>query len=81
MTSSYLYDIISIGEEGKIMDVNVITSLIGSLGFPIACCIALFWYMTKMAKQHKEEMDKMSEAINNNTAVMNRLIEKIEGDK
>ena len=63
------------------MDVNVITSLIGSLGFPIACCIALFWYMTKMAKQHKEEMDKMSEAINNNTNVMNRLIEKIESDK
>lgn len=76
-----MYDIIGIGEEGKIMDVNVITSLIGSLGFPIACCIALFWYMTKMAKQHKEEMDKMSEAINNNTNVMNRLIEKIESDK
>lgn len=60
------------------MDVQVITSLIGSLGFPIVCCIALFWYITKTAKQHKEEMDKMSEAINNNTNVMNQLILKLE---
>lgn len=60
------------------MDVQVITSLIGSLGFPIVCCIALFWYITKSAKQHKEEMDKMSEAINNNTNVMNQLILKLE---
>ena len=60
------------------MDVQVLTSLIGSLGFPIACCIALFWYITKTANQHKEEMDKMSEAINNNTNVMNQLILKLE---
>lgn len=60
------------------MDIQVITSLIGSLGFPIVCCIALFWYITKSAKQHKEEMDKMSEAINNNTNVMNQLILKLE---
>lgn len=61
------------------MDVQLITSLIGSLGFPIVCCIALFWYLTKTAKQHKEEMDRMSEAINNNTNVMNQLILKLEG--
>ena len=60
------------------MDASAIASLVGSLGFPIACCIALFWYLTKMQKQHKEEMDKMSEAINNNTAVMNQLIDKLE---
>ena len=60
------------------MDMQVITSLIGSLGFPIVCCMTLFWYLTKTAKQHKEEMDKMSEAINNNTNVMNQLILKLE---
>lgn len=60
------------------MDMPAITTLIGSLGFPIACCIGLFWYLTKAANQHKEEMDKMSEAINNNTNVMNQLISKFE---
>ena len=59
------------------MDITGITTIIGSLGFPIACCIALFWYITMIGKQHKEEMDKMSEAIKNNTTVMNQLVEKL----
>lgn len=59
------------------MDVAGISTLIGSLGFPIACSIALFWYITVLGKQHKEEMDKMSEAIKNNTTVMNQLVEKL----
>ena len=63
------------------MDVTTVTSLIGSLGFPIACCIALFWYLTKIDARHKEEMDKMSEAINNNTNVMNNLLEEIRRGK
>ena len=62
---------------GRFMDVSTATNLIGSLGFPIACCIALFWYLTKTNTQHKEEMDKMSEAINNNTQAMNQLIAKL----
>ena len=60
------------------MDIQAITTLIGSLGFPIVCCIGLFWYLTKTANMHREEMNKMSEAINNNTTVMNQLILKLE---
>lgn len=60
------------------MDVNSVLTAVGSLGFPIVACIALFWYITKQNEKHKEEMDKMAEAINNNTKVMNTLIEKIE---
>lgn len=60
------------------MDYNVIASLVGSLGFPIVCCIALFWFLNKTSAQHKEEMNKMSEAINNNTKVMNELITEIK---
>mgnify|MGYP000712549815 CR=1 FL=1 len=29
------------------MDVTMVTQLIGSLGFPIVCCGALFWYLVK----------------------------------
>lgn len=60
------------------MDYNLIASLVGSLGFPIVCCIALFWFLNKTFAQHKEEMNKMSEAINNNTNVMNELITEIK---
>lgn len=59
------------------MDVNVITQLIGSLGFPIVCCGALFWRMIKSDEKHQQEMDKMSDALNNNTLALTRLTEKL----
>ena len=60
------------------MDVNVLIQLVGSLGFPIVACGALFWRMVKSDEQHKEEMNKMSEALNNNTAALVKLTEKID---
>lgn len=71
------------------MDLNLIMTLVGSLGFPIVACIGLGWYvkymtdtnrsdMTEMRKEHKEEMTKMTEAVNNNTIVIQKLIDKID---
>ncbi len=59
------------------MDVNTIMQIIGSLGFPIVACAALFWQNTKTNEQHKEEMDKMREALDNNTQALIRLAAKI----
>lgn len=61
------------------MDTNVIVQLISSLGFPIACCIAMFWQNNKLNENHKEETCKLNEAINNNTIALNHLIDKIGG--
>lgn len=55
------------------MGVNEITSLISTVGFPIVCCIALFWRMMKADDQHKQEMDKLSEALNNNTIALTKI--------
>lgn len=55
------------------------TSIITQIGFPIAVCLICFWYIKKIQEDHKAEMDKMSEAINNNTLVMQRLLDKIGG--
>lgn len=71
------------------MDLNIIMTLVGSLGFPIVACIGLGWYvkymtdtnrsdMTEMRKEHKEEMTKMTEALNNNTLVIQKLIDKLD---
>lgn len=60
------------------MDANSIIQLVGSLGFPIVACGALFWRMIKSDEQHKEEMAKMSEALNNNTSALVKLTEKLE---
>lgn len=60
------------------MDINVITQLIGSLGFPIMVAIACFWYINKQSEQHKAEIDKLTEAVNNNTLVVQKLLDKWE---
>ena len=60
------------------MDVNTLIQLVGSLGFPIVACGALFWRMIKSDEQHKEEMNKMSEALNNNTSALVKLTERLD---
>ena len=60
------------------MDMQAITSLIGSLGFPIVCCIAMFSMLNKEREAHKEEMDKMNATINNNTLALQALADKLD---
>ena len=60
------------------MDINSLIQLVGSLGFPIVACGALFWRMVKSDEQHKEEMNKISEAINNNTSALVKLTERLD---
>lgn len=71
----------SIYKEVKRMTFQDILTLIGSYAFPIIMCIAFFWKLDKDSEQHKEEMDKMSEALNNNTLTIQRLIDHMEGQK
>ncbi len=59
------------------MDANAITSLIGSLGFPIVACIAMFWKMNKQDELHKEEIEKVTVALNNNTIALTKLVDKV----
>jgi len=60
------------------MDVGVITQLISSLGFPIACVCAMFYYWNKEREAHKTEMQAMTEALNNNTVALTKIQAIIE---
>ena len=60
------------------MDVGVVTQFISNVGFPIAAWIVCFWYMDKQETRHKEETDKLADSINNNTAVKQELLRKLE---
>ena len=59
------------------MDVNTITQFVSTLGFPIAVCLICFWYINKREEQHKEEVTELSKAINNNTLVMQKLVDRL----
>lgn len=55
-----------------------VTNMIGNYGFPIVCCGAMFWYMIKKDIQHKEESENMRKAIENNTLVIQQLVDKFK---
>lgn len=59
------------------MDYNAVMQLVGSLGFPIVCCCALFYTLEKQNERHKEEMDKVIESLNNNTLAISKLASKL----
>lgn len=57
---------------------NEILNFIQQVGFPIAACVALFWKMNQQDESHAKEVKEMTTAINNNTIVIQKLIDNIE---
>ncbi len=55
------------------MDANLFMQAVGSLGFPVVCCAALFYYLNKERESHAEEVKAMTQALNQNTNVMIEL--------
>lgn len=62
------------------MEFNDIITAICTVGFPIVAYGALYWYVIKKDSEHKEETEKMTEAINNNTIALTKLIERLENE-
>ena len=60
------------------MDVNTLMQVIGALGFPIAACCAMFYYLNQERESHKEEMASVTKALNDNTTIMVQLKEMIQ---
>ena len=58
-----------------------IVSVISTVGFPITMTLILLWYIYDSNNKHKEEIDKMSEALNNNTIAITKLLDRLGGDK
>lgn len=64
------------------MDGQVIMQAISTVGFPIVMCLLLVYVVYKMNDQHKEEMNKMNDALNNNTLAIQHLTDMLtKGDK
>lgn len=62
------------------MEISDIVTLITNAGFPVACTCALFHFLNKEREQHRVETAELKDAINNNTIVMQRLIDKLGGE-
>jgi uridine phosphorylase len=59
------------------MELNTISTLISTLGFPIAVCIYMLYVNTKQTEAHKEEMSKITEAVNDLKVAITSLVDKL----
>ena len=66
-----------------------IWSAIGQYAFPIVACVVMGWYVkyiqdnyrkdiSDISARHKEEMDQVTQALNNNTQAIQKLTDYIE---
>ena len=62
---------------GVVMESEAIIQLIGSLGFPIAMCILIFWYLMKETEAHKEEVNMLRDVIAKNTEALIELKDQL----
>lgn len=60
------------------MNVQDITNLVSSLGFPIVACGALFWSNLKTSDHYTTAIEQMRKTIEDNTLVTKHLIDKLE---
>ena len=59
------------------MDIAIITELITTLGFPIAICVALFWFIYKIYKASEAREAELRQEIKENQAINAKAIETI----
>lgn len=71
------------------MDYSVLMQFMQSFGFPIVMCGVMAWYVKYITDRnhddiltlnahHKEEIAKVTDALNNNTLAIQKLIDKLE---
>ena len=68
---------------------NDIVSVVSAVGFPIVAALGCGFFVKwqyeqnmkqneELRKEHKEEVSKMTEALNNNTIALQKLIDKLD---
>ena len=57
---------------------DAIAQIISTLGFPITVCVYMFYSQEKERETHREETAKLTEALNNNTVVIQSLKDAID---
>lgn len=68
---------------------NDVVQIISAVGFPIVAALGCAYFVKwqyeqnqkqveEMRKEHKEEVQKMTDALNNNTLVIQKLVDKFD---
>lgn len=55
------------------MDITTASDFIANVGFPIACCGALFWYVNKRDERHYTELEQLKDTVAQNSEILKEL--------
>lgn len=56
-------------------------NIFSNLAVPVACLVCTFYLWNKEREDHKTEQKELTEAIANNTLVIQKLVDRMDGDK
>lgn len=59
-------------------NVQVLIQAISTVGFPIAMCVIMAYYVKYTEDKHREEITSIREALENNTLALTKLSDKME---
>ena len=59
-------------------NLSAIVELINGVGFPIAVCIALFWFNRDTIREQQKLLVELKDIIRDNTEVMKDLIDEFK---
>ena len=57
---------------------DIITNVVSTVGFPIAMCLMMFYFLHQEQKMHKEEMAEIKEVIAKNNEILASLKQLID---
>lgn len=63
------------------MELGILAEVVTTFGLPAACLIWGFWFINKQEENHREDVKNLTEAVNNNTIVMQKVCDKLEDMK
>lgn len=66
---------------GEIMGVTDAVQLVSTVGFPIFMCLIMGFYIKNLTDSHKEETKDFTEALNQNTLVLQKLCDTMGIDR
>lgn len=55
-------------------------NIFSNLAVPVACLVCTFYLWNKEREDHKTEQKELTEAIVNNTLVIQKLVDRLDGD-
>ena len=55
-------------------------NIFSNLAVPVSCLVCSFYLWNKEREDHKTEQKELTEAIANNTLVIQKLVDRMDGD-